>query len=343
MSEEAALPKGLVNQLPAKWNTLCSRQKSSRFAWAHNGTNAGNAWVQLLASGKLHTKWGTGKWEADKKDDCIHMIFGSVRHVCYLRDGDRFEVTERVKEKTGKQLEHPKAKGVEVFTAGWPISEIPQEVVKASPAKRKVTPASAKDGAEDAAESTPAKRARKEKIPAINPLEGFNVFLILAQAQASRDRKAVRPNAVMARIQKVWEGLDEENQQIHAQEFKTLKTQYKQAMKLRKQDPESSPGPATKETEKADEVALPKRPVGGAYNVFVQEKRPEILQAATSPEERSMGAVSKRMKELWDGLDDDQKRPFQEQYATRKKAYDEAVEEHKKVVQQRKQATQGGS
>eukprot|EP00746_Dinoflagellata_sp_MGD_P160715 gnl/MRDRNA2_/MRDRNA2_87597_c0_seq1.p1 gnl/MRDRNA2_/MRDRNA2_87597_c0~~gnl/MRDRNA2_/MRDRNA2_87597_c0_seq1.p1 ORF type:complete len:355 (-),score=106.68 gnl/MRDRNA2_/MRDRNA2_87597_c0_seq1:109-1122(-) len=337
MSEDAVLPKGLVGQLPSKWNALCNRKKTSLFAWAHNGKDAGNAWVHLLPDGQLKTKWNGGKWEAEKKDDRLHLIFGSVRHVCVLQKNDTFEVTERIKEKTGKQMEHPKVKDVETHSAGWPISEKKQEAAKVDVPKRKAASASEEP---TGAKETPRKRARtaiKE------PLEGLNVFLILAQAQASRDRKAVRPTAVMGRIQKNWEGMTEESKQEYADEFKKLKVQYSQAMKQLRSSKSAEVAPKDGENAEAADAALPKKPVGGAFSVFAGEKRSEILKAETSAEERKMSKVTKRIKELWDALDENQKQPYLEQYASRKKAYDDAVEEQKKVAQQQRQATQGGS
>lgn len=349
MSTEDALPEGLVSELPSKWNALCSSKQTSIFAWAHNGINAGRAWVHILPKGQLKTKWGNGKWEKEKKDNCLHLIFGSTRHVCMLRGDGKFEVTERLKEKTGQKTAHPTVKGAQVFSAGWPISERPQQAAQVLPSKRE---ASDSTGASDdpLSESPPTKRARKEQVVVNDPLEGFNVFLILAQAQASKDRKAVRPREVMTRIKRCWEGLSEEQQRDRKQEYKTIEAQYKQAMKLqnvRKVDQEPVDGHAVPGAEDGNQVdvddVLPKKPVGGAFGVFGQEKRKDLMEAASSSQEKSVAVIQKKIKVLWDALDDSQKQPYQEQYATRKKVYDDAVEARKKVMEQRKRTSIGGS
>lgn len=334
------LDEGLVKELPTKWSELCQAQQTSTFAWAHYGTKAGNAWVRLRASKQLETKWGKGKWEAEKSDDVLHLIFGGVRHVSKLRKDGKFQVTKRLKESTQKEMEHPQVGGIQCFTAGWPINEAPKAPVKTPPSKRKA-PMS-----DDASEASPNKRARTTS--KVEPLDGFNVFLILGHAIATKNRKGLRPNAVWGSVRKCWDDLSDENKALHNQDFKSLRAQYAKANKILKLERESgnSPEAAAKDDAKhaqdqADDVALPKKPVGGAWGVFYQEKRPELLKDPQA--DRNVAVITKKIKELWDALDENQKQPYQEQYAARKKAYDEAKAEQGTVAAQQQQAAAGGS
>jgi len=75
----------------------------------------------LLPDGILATKWGNGTWERDDSEPaCLKLIFGSSCHVCRL-DAGKFQVVKRISRKNEKELPHPKAQGVEVVSAGWPL------------------------------------------------------------------------------------------------------------------------------------------------------------------------------------------------------------------------------
>jgi len=59
----------------------------------------------------------------------------------------------------------------------------------------------------------------------------------------------------------------------------------------------------------------PKRPAGGAYGIFVSEKRSEFAQKCVG---QPVTAVSKLAGEAWKNLSDMQKKPYEEKYAAAK-------------------------
>jgi len=63
----------------------------------------------------------------------------------------------------------------------------------------------------------------------------------------------------------------------------------------------------------------PKRPVGGAYGVFVAEKRPEYLKSLAG---KPVSEVSKMAGEAWGKLSEKQKEPYQKQYEEKKAQFD---------------------
>jgi len=63
----------------------------------------------------------------------------------------------------------------------------------------------------------------------------------------------------------------------------------------------------------------PKKPVGGAYGVFMAEKRPEYLKSLAG---KPVSEVSKMAGEAWGKLSEKQKEPYQKQYEEKKAQFD---------------------
>merc|ERR1719411_185566 len=70
----------------------------------------------------------------------------------------------------------------------------------------------------------------------------------------------------------------------------------------------------------------PKKPVGGAYGVFLNEKRPEFMKLLPG---QKAPAVSKHAGEQWKALSEKEKKPYVEEYKRRKAEYDEALKAYK--------------
>jgi hypothetical protein len=66
----------------------------------------------------------------------------------------------------------------------------------------------------------------------------------------------------------------------------------------------------------------PKQPVGGAYGIFLSEKRPEFTKAC---EGQRASAISTMAGEAWKKLSDVQKAPYQKKYETAKAAYEKDI------------------
>jgi len=63
----------------------------------------------------------------------------------------------------------------------------------------------------------------------------------------------------------------------------------------------------------------PKKPVGGAFGIFLAEKRPEYLKSLAG---KPACEVSKMGSEAWNKLSDKQKAPYQQQYEDKKAKFD---------------------
>jgi len=108
----------VCSQLPTPWADVC-RQHGLTFAWAHNGSKAGPAWIEIRSGGVLATKWGDGTWlDFPCTPHRLDFIFGHAHHVCHLAEGGCFEVVQRLSAKTGKELSP-------VPSRGWPIRRLP--------------------------------------------------------------------------------------------------------------------------------------------------------------------------------------------------------------------------
>lgn len=64
----------------------------------------------------------------------------------------------------------------------------------------------------------------------------------------------------------------------------------------------------------------PKKPVGGAYGIFLAEKRPEYAKACAG---QKASAISSMAGKAWKELSDVQKKPYEEKFVTVKAKYEE--------------------
>lgn len=66
-------------------------------------------------------------------------------------------------------------------------------------------------------------------------------------------------------------------------------------------------------------IVQPKKPVGGAFGVFLGERRPEFLKQFPG---QGASSVSKLVSESWGKLSDKQKAPYQQKYEAAKAQFD---------------------
>ena len=83
----------------------------------------------------------------------------------------------------------------------------------------------------------------------------------------------------------------------------------------------------TPSKERKKDANAPKRPAGGAYGCYLEENRQRFMQQCKG---QSATAVSKMAGEAWKALTAEDRKPFQDMYASKKKAYDKAKEAYKK-------------
>ena len=83
----------------------------------------------------------------------------------------------------------------------------------------------------------------------------------------------------------------------------------------------------TPSKERKKDANAPKRPAGGAYGCYLEENRQRFMQQCKG---QSATAVSKMAGEAWKALTAKDRKPFEDMYASKKKAYDKAKEAYKK-------------
>merc|ERR1719389_1124923 len=94
----------------------------------------------------------------------------------------------------------------------------------------------------------------------------------------------------------------------------------KKAVK-RKAAAAETPGKSKKEKD----PEAPKKPVGGAYGVFSNEKCEEFTKAVEARGEKGFGPVAKMTSEAFKALSEEEKAAYEEKYAQKVAAYKEAL------------------
>jgi len=79
---------------------------------------------------------------------------------------------------------------------------------------------------------------------------------------------------------------------------------------------------------KKDENA-PKRPAGGGYGVYMNEKREEIKNSL--PKDHKITDVAKKAGELWKALSEQEKKPYETKFQEKQTEYKAAMEEYLKT------------
>merc|ERR1712217_230761 len=72
------------------------------------------------------------------------------------------------------------------------------------------------------------------------------------------------------------------------------------------------------------DASRPKKPTAGAFGVFLNEKRVEIMRSL--PKGFQATDVGKEASKRWKLMGEDEKRPYQLKYEQRMKAYKEAMD-----------------
>lgn len=127
-----------------------------------------------------------------------------------------------------------------------------------------------------------------------------------------------------------WKALPDAEKAPYEAKAAAQKAEYEKAMEDFKSQggvPKQRRSAKDKEPKKEKDPDRPKKPVGGAYGIFLAEKREEISK--TLPADHKMTDIAKTAGERWRGLSDAAKKPYEEQYAVKAEAYKKALEEYK--------------
>merc|ERR1719453_2249968 len=91
----------------------------------------------------------------------------------------------------------------------------------------------------------------------------------------------------------------------------------------RKEKRDAKAEKAAKKAKKEANADKPKKPAGGAYGIFVAEKRAEIMKSL--PAGSKCTAVSKVAGERWSALPEKERKPFEAKYQEKKAKYEEEL------------------
>merc|ERR1712110_75954 len=77
-------------------------------------------------------------------------------------------------------------------------------------------------------------------------------------------------------------------------------------------------------------MGAPKKPVGGAYGIFSNEKREEFAKIVEAKGEKGFGPVAKMTSEAFKALTDMQRAPYEEKFKEAQLRYQKEREEYEK-------------
>eukprot|EP00933_Yihiella_yeosuensis_P028502 TRINITY_DN2232_c0_g1_i3.p1 TRINITY_DN2232_c0_g1~~TRINITY_DN2232_c0_g1_i3.p1 ORF type:complete len:294 (-),score=124.31 TRINITY_DN2232_c0_g1_i3:352-1233(-) len=133
----------------------------------------------------------------------------------------------------------------------------------------------------------------------------------------------------------MWKGLPEAKKAPFEQKAAAAKDEYDKAMAAFREQGgvpaarKSKKDKEEKQKKKVKDENAPKKPVGGAYGVYLAEKREEIKQSL--PKDHKMTDVAKKAGELWKMVCDSEseKKKYQDIFDAKSVAYKKDLEEYK--------------
>lgn len=142
------------------------------------------------------------------------------------------------------------------------------------------------------------------------------------QASAAGDKSF---GAVGRMASAAWKELGDELRATYEEKYKAAKDKFEEF-----KNSESYVAPEKKEKKQKGEKAskaprdkdAPKKPVGGAYGVLMNEKREEFKKQAAAAGDKSFGAGAKIASAAWKAISEEEKALYEERYKAVKAKYD---------------------
>jgi len=164
----------------------------------------------------------------------------------------------------------------------------------------------------------------------------FGRFLAGNRAALSEECKGKPCVAVVKLASERYKALGEAELASYAEKYKQAAQQYEKDMAAflaaggeKKAAVKKGAAGDTKSKKEKDPDG-PKKPVGGAYGIFSNEKREEFTKAVAALGEKGFGPVAKMTSEAFKTLGEAEKAVYQEKFVQKFAAYKEAVEAYKK-------------
>jgi len=136
------------------------------------------------------------------------------------------------------------------------------------------------------------------------------------------------------KIGQMWKNLSNAKKAPYQKKYEEAKAKFDTDMAayLEAGGEKASPKRKRKEMDgkKKKDTNAPKKPVGGAYGIFLAENREAIVKSL--PEGHKITDVTKAAGEQWKGLSDEAKKPFQEKYEKKTEEFKAAMVEYEKTL-----------
>ena len=160
----------------------------------------------------------------------------------------------------------------------------------------------------------------------------------LAEKRLTKACEGQSASAISSMAGEAWKKLSEADKQPYQQKYEIANDKYekdiavffaaggekaKGAAVLRKEKRNG------KDEKKSKDKDSPMKPVGGAYGIFVNEKRDEFKKQLEAIGDKSFVGVAKLASAAWKALSDEEKKPYEEKYKVVHEKYTAEMAEYK--------------
>ena len=130
----------------------------------------------------------------------------------------------------------------------------------------------------------------------------------------------------ISKAAKAWRELSPAEKKPYEEEAARLKVQYNKDLKAFLDAGGQKVKKSSRKAKKECKKPAPKKPAGGAYGCFLNKNRAAFQQQCKG---LPVTAVSKMAGEEWKTMSTVAKQPFEDEYAVKKKAYEEAMKAYR--------------
>jgi hypothetical protein len=166
---------------------------------------------------------------------------------------------------------------------------------------------------------------------------GYGFFIAEKRPEFQKACAGKPPTAAMQMAGEAWKKMSEKQKAPYMKKYEDAKVQFDKDLEaFLAKGGEITKGAAALRAEKRKAKAgkkkkdpnAPKKPVGGAYGVYLAENRAKIVQSL--PADHKITDVSKAAGVQWKALSEAQKKPYNDKYLKVMEEYQAALAEYKK-------------
>jgi len=170
----------------------------------------------------------------------------------------------------------------------------------------------------------------------------FGRFLTEKRPALLEECKGKPASAVVKLASERFKALSEDERAIYEEKYKQAKQQYEKDLESflaaggeKKAIVRKGAGDK-KQDKKSKDPNAPKKPVGGAYGIFSNEKRDEFTKAVEAKGEKGFGPVAKMTSEAFKALSDEEKATYEKKYEQKMLEYKEAYAAYAEKIEAEK-------